>query len=121
MSQSSDSGMLSHEAGGAIGPYLRVKISAGKLAVAGLGTTNEPVELGSTTNREAFASGDIISIASRNKQGSVELTAAGVIAAGAAVYGAASGKVSTTASGNAIGVAKTAAGADGDVIEVIRY
>src|SRR5574343_27922 len=41
------------------------------------------------------------------------------LAAGASLYAADDGKVSDTASGAAIGVAMEAAGADGDVVEVL--
>lgn len=53
--------------------------------------------------------------------GTLLLTAAGAIAAGAQVHTAASGKVNDVAASTSrpFGVALTAAGADGDLIEVI--
>ncbi len=46
-----------------------------------------------------------------------KMTASGVIAAGATIYGDINGKISTTVSGNPIGIALEAATADGDIIE----
>ena len=49
------------------------------------------------------------------------LTARGHFATSVAVYGAASGQISTTVSGAALGVSLEAAAAANDVIEVLRY
>jgi len=56
-----------------------------------------------------------------NDAGTFEVTAAGIISAAAAIYGAADGKISATPSGPIIGHAIEAATADGDQIEVILY
>ena len=120
MSQYMDSSYHSFTAGVAIAQYLRVKISSGKLAVAVAGVTDEPVEIGYITEA-AFADLDVRTVRLRNGGGTGKLIASAAITAGAAIYGAASGKVSATASGSAIGIAIEAAAADGDVIEVLYY
>jgi hypothetical protein len=51
--------------------------------------------------------------------GTKKMIAAAAVTAGAYVYGAASGKVSSVANGNIAGIARDAATADGDVIEVM--
>lgn len=66
-------------------------------------------------------SGDVISVALPTKEGTRLMTAAAAISAGANVYGAASGKVSSVANGNFKGIAREAASADGDVIEVLAF
>jgi hypothetical protein len=98
-------------AAGAVGQFLRVK-TPGAVAVAGaldqsFGTAFEA----------SFAAGEI-PIILKNAQGSQKMVAAGAITEGANVYGAASGKISAVANGNLEGIAKEAAAADGDVIEV---
>jgi hypothetical protein len=100
-------------------PYLRVKITAGVIALAGaadqdIGTLNKrhlSTGLGSSADAAVVLS---------NAQGVVKMIAAGAITIYARVYGAASGKVSATANGNFIGYAMTATTADGDEIEVFR-
>ena len=56
-----------------------------------------------------------------NGSGTFEMTASGAISAGAAIYGAADGKVSVTPSGPIIGTCIEAATADGDQVECILY
>lgn len=98
-------------AAGAIGQFLRVK-TPGAVAVAGA------LDQSFGTAFEArFAAGEI-PIMLKNAQGSQKMVAAGVIAEGGYAYGAASGKVSAVANGNIEGIAKEAAAADGDIIEV---
>jgi len=63
----------------------------------------------------------VVPVILRNAEGTVPMVASAAIAAGVAVYGAASGKIATTVSGAAIGVSCEAAAADGDIIEVMRY
>lgn len=103
----------------AISQDLRVKITSGVLVVAVAGVTDETVELGTMSRNGAI--GEVVGVHLRSKQGTTRMVASAAIAMGAAVYGAAAGKISTTASGTAIGIACEAAAADGDVIEVLRY
>lgn len=96
--------------------YLRVKLSAGVLELAGASDR----ELGITTRRiEASVPGDVLL---RTANGTVPMVAAGAIAQGATVYTAASGKINDVQASGAfrVGIALEAATADGDVIEVLR-
>ena len=120
MAQYVDGNFKTFTAGAAIGEHLRVKLTAGLLAVAGVGATDEPLEIG-TLRDPSFASGDVRSVRLRGAAGSCKMVAAGAIAVGVAVYGAASGQISTTVSGAALGVSLEAAAAANDVIEVLRY
>lgn len=101
-------------AGGALAQYRRVRLDAGKLAYAGAADTDGV----GVMSRPSFADGDVVSVILRTAQGTVTMVAAGAITAGATCYAAASGKVAS--SGTVIaGVAIDAAGADGDLIEVL--
>lgn len=101
-------------ANGAIDQYRRVKLSSGKVAVSG---ATDP-DIG-TIERETFADGDVVAVRLMNAQGTRKMVAADSFSAGAALYGAASGKVSDTANENFIGTALEAATTDGDVVEVL--
>ena len=66
------------------------------------------------------AIGDDVAVALHSKQGTVEAVAAAAIAVDAIVYTAAAGKVSVSAStALPLGIAITAATADGDIIEIM--
>lgn len=103
----------------AIGPYLRVKLTAGVLALAGA----DDVEVG-TTQRRVLVTGlgrvDAAAVVLPNAPGTVKMIAAGAIDQYAEIYGAAGGKMSATPNGNFLGFAMEAATADGDAIEVLR-
>ena len=113
-----ESNTRTFEAGAAIGRHLRVKLTSGTLAVAGATDTEEV----GTMNEASFAAGEVKAVRLRSAMGTAEMVAAGSITVGSEIFTAASGKVSTTQATNAVrvGVALTAAGADGDVIEVLR-
>lgn len=116
MSQYVETASRSFEAGGAIGRHLRVTLTAGQLALAGIGVR----ELG-TVEEAAFAAGDRRAVRLRTAQGTTKMVAAGAITAGADVYTAANGLVNVSAAGAyLVGTALEAAGAAGDVIEVLR-
>jgi len=113
MSQFVETNLKGLTAGGALGQYLRVT-GATSLSLAGAST----VELGTLENA-TFASGDLGQVRLRTANGTAKMVADGVIAAGATVYAAASGKIAS--SGTVfVGTALEAAGADNDVIEVLR-
>jgi len=103
-------------AAAAIAQNLRVKVgSDGRISVADADET----EVG-TTARPSFAANDEISVDLASLEGTTLFTAAGTIAAGAKVYGADAGKVSTTAtSAVPIGIALFGAAAN-ELIEVVR-
>lgn len=116
MSQYVDSGCRAFTAGAAIGKNLRVKLTSGKLALAGI--TDR--EIG-TTEQASFADGDVVMVRLRTAPGTVKMTAAAAISAGALCYTAANGKTSVSAAtAYIVGHALEAATADGDVIEVVR-
>ncbi len=117
MSQYVETACKTFTAGAAIPLYARVKLTAGKLAVAGLADK----ELG-TAEQEAFADGDVIAVRLRTAQGTCKMLAVEALAVGAAVYTEADGKVQDTAAETSflVGTALEAATADGDVIEVLR-
>ena len=103
--------------GAAIGQHLRVKV--GSDATITVAAANDS-DVG-TTARETFASGEEVAVELASLEGTAKMVAAGVVAIGAKVYGAAAGKVSTTSSSaQPVGIALSAAAADGDVIEVLR-
>ena len=106
-------------AGGAVGQYLRVVLTTGKVAVAAI-TDGPSTEIG-VAEQPAFADLDVIPIRVRNAQGTQKMVAAEALAVGAAVYTAASGMVADTAAATSYlrGIALTAAGASGDIIEVM--
>jgi hypothetical protein len=86
--------------------------------------TNSGVVAGALTQDIGVAmvdgvSGEPIAVALPTKEGTIRMIAAAAISAGASVYGAASGKVSSVANGNLKGISREAATADGDVIEVV--
>lgn len=96
-------------------PYLRVKLSAGYLVVAGAADD----ELGTLENR-ALSNEGSAAVVPANAEGTRLVVAAGVIAQYADVYRAASGKVSATPNGKRLGIALEAAAADGDQIEIYQ-
>lgn len=116
MSQQVDGSYKSFVAGGAIAQYARVKLTAGKLAAAGL--TDKEIGI---IQEATFADGDRVSVKLRTGSGTHKMIAAGAVTAGATVNTAASGKCddAVTATGFQLGTALEAATADGDVIEVL--
>lgn len=103
-------------AGAAIAKHLRVKLSSGKLAVAGLADN----DIG-TIDYAVFADGEDAAVNLRSLQGTEIVIAGGEITLGAKVYTAADGKVSATGAGTSYlrGIALEAAAADGDIIEIM--
>lgn len=111
MSQYFDTAVVPDTAAGAVGQYLRVR-TPGAIAVAG--ALDQSI---GTMEVAALAAGPC-SVRLKTAQGTQKMVAAAAISAGAYVYGAASGKVSSVANANIEGIAKEAATADGDIIEV---
>jgi len=114
MSQFVHAPVKSFTAGGALGQYLRVKASSGKMALAG--TSDR--ELG-VTEYEVFADLDPIAVRIRTAEGTFKGVASEAITAFAICYAGASGKVASTGT-VMVGIALEAATADGDVIEIMR-
>lgn len=114
MSQYVETACKTFTAGGAIAVFLRVKLSAGVLAAAGV---NED-EIG-TIERATFASGDKVAVRLLSAQGTRKMVASAAISAGARIYQAAGGKISATPAGKCLGLALEAASDEDDVIEVL--
>jgi len=114
MSQFVETNCRTFTAGAAIAQYLRVKLSAGKLAAAGA----TDADLG-TIERDSFADGDEVSVRLWNAPGTRKMVAAGAITQYANVYGASGGKVDDVSNEKFIGIALEAATGDGSIIEVL--
>lgn len=112
MSQFFEENVIPETAAGAVAAYLRVKTPG---AVAAAGALDQSI---GTMNTDCLAAGPC-SVRARTATGTRKMVAAAAISAGAYVYGAASGKVSSVGNGNIEGIAREAATADGDVIEVL--
>ena len=110
-----ESGKKTLTAGEDLAARRRVKLSGSTIVYADAGEN----AIGVT--EYAIANGQDGAVRMLNDAGTFEVTAAGVISAAAAIYGAADGKVSATPSGPTIGNAIEAATADGDRIEVVLY
>jgi hypothetical protein len=102
-------------AGAALPLYANVKLASGVLQLAGA-TDYDAI---GTVQREAFASGDLVPVRLHHANGTHLMIASAAIAVNAVVNQAASGKVQTGAGDAKRGIAKTAATANGDYIEVI--
>lgn len=114
MSQINQSARRAFTAGLAIAIYLRVIVTAGKLAIAG--STDH--EIG-TIDEEAFADGDVRPVNLRTAQGTSKFVASEAITAGNPFYAASGGKVA--ASGTVlIGIALEGASGNNSVFEGIR-
>ena len=100
----------------AIGQYLRVKLTAGKLVLAGL-TDND---IG-TTYAPVLEADKPVAVIPRGRSVVRKHVADGVVALHATVYTAANGKVSATngASSKVRGIATTPATGDGSIIDVL--
>jgi len=115
MSQYVNGNVKTFTAGGAIAVDLLVKISSGKLAVAGLLD-----EILGTMEAASFADGDVASVRLKSAAGTHSCVSENAIAEGAAVYGRAGGKVDDVSTGaTRLGIALEAATAANDVIEVL--
>lgn len=113
MSQYNDTGVMSLTCNGALAANLRVKYPSGTLALAGA----SDVAVG-TVEVATFTGAVLCAVRLRSAQGTRKMVASEAITVGATVYAAASGKVAS--SGTVYeGIAITAAGANGDVIEVM--
>lgn len=114
MSQYIHAPVKSFVAGGALGQHLRVKATAGKMALAGASDR----ELG-TLEYSTFADGDAAAVRIRTAEGTFKGIASEAITAYAVCYAAAGGKVSATGT-VIVGITLEAATSDGDVIEIMR-
>lgn len=111
MSQFFESACRPDTAAGAVAVNLRVKTPG---AVAAAGALDQSI---GTMEVDCLAAGPC-TVRLKTAEGTRKMVAAAAISAGALVYGAASGKITSVANGNIEGIAMEAASADGDVIEV---
>jgi hypothetical protein len=115
MAQFTESGHKTFTSGSTLARYLRVKTPA---AVVAAGAAD--AELGVVT-RAVTTSGDPADVLLRTAQGTTPMVASVAINVGDTVYTAADGKIGTETSGTLrIGIALSAATADGDIVEVLR-
>jgi spore maturation protein SpmB len=115
MSQKVDTSEKTFTADGAIPIHSLVRMTATGVDVCGI--AHHAI---GTATRAAFASGDAIAVKLISGSGTHKVIASAALAQGADAFTAASGKVGATAStAYRIGKCLEAAGADGDVIEVL--
>jgi hypothetical protein len=118
MSVQNDNGFKSFLATAALGAFRRVKNTAGSgtyVEYAGAGEQH----IGVTQLAAAILTEVTVKV--RSGPGTFKVIAADDFAAGATLYGAATGYVSDTSSGSAIGIALEAAAGSGSVIEMLGY
>lgn len=91
------------------------------------GTVTEPPEVdiagvgvrGIGVNQYLVSADDDCAVVPYNKEGTIEMVAAGAFSIGADVYPAAGGKIDDTVVGEKLGVALEEATADGDIVEIM--
>lgn len=114
MSQQFDNADQPMTLGGTVSKYQRVKFSGATVVVAGL------TDRGIGVAMRGGVSGDVVTIRMDTPGRSTKMIANAAISAGADVYSAANGRVSTSAStAFRVGRAKEASAAAGDRIEII--
>lgn len=121
MATQSDPCEKTFTAGGTITKFALVKLSAANTVIVttGVGDADGAV-IGVAQN--AASTGGAVNVRLLHCAGSLKIVAAKAITAGSRVYTAASGKgTDATTSNTSIGLANSAAGADGDVIEIIPH
>lgn len=115
MAVQNEGGIKAFTASGALAAWRRVQLVASsgtEVEYAGadeefIGVTQAPA-----------ADGESVAVRLRGMSGTFKVEAAGAITAGAAIYGASSGRIDDTASGQAIGTDLTATAAAGGIAEV---
>ena len=113
-----DGGYKTFRAGEALLVNLLVKLNSdGEVILAGPG--DDPIGIVSALGAGYGAAGTLVTVCLLNKQGTAVVTASAAIALGAKVYPAAAGKVSSSSTGRAVGIALLAATTAGDEIEVL--
>jgi len=114
MSQICEGNTKTFTAGEDLEAFRRVKFSAGTVIYSDAGE----VWIGIT--QQKVSSGEHVSIKLRTGAGTQKVVAATTFAIGAALYGAADGKVDDVVLGQVFGTALEAATAAGDIIEAIQ-
>lgn len=115
-----NNGIVTFTANGTLTEKMRVKITAASATtpaqVEAAGAGEQHIGITET----AAADTTLVAVRMRAAGGTQEAMAAGAFAVGATLYGAAAGKVDDASSGTAIGIAKQAATADGDIVEIVE-
>ena len=116
MTSTYEGGIRPFDTDAAIARYSLVKFaSADTVTVSG--ATDAPL---GTVLEQAHSAGQTVAVRLLNRPGTMKCIAAGPFAAGAVVYGVASGQVDDVAAGNVrVGVALEAAAAAGDIVEIL--
>jgi len=113
-----DGGYKTFRAGEDLLTNLLVKLNSdGEVILAGPG--DNPIGVVKALGAGYGASGTPVTVALMNKQGSVVVIASAAIALGSKVYPTAAGKVSSSSTGRAVGIALQAATTPGDEIEIL--
>jgi hypothetical protein len=116
MSQQTETVVKTFTATEALAVFRRVKLTAGSgVAVEYADQADSNAYVGVT--QQAAAITTAVPVALKGRGRTYKVTAADSFAVLATLYAAADGKVSDSSSGNVIGTALEAAGADGDVVE----
>ena len=111
---------MTFEAGATLAQYTLVKMGSGGTITNSTGVASEDNDVFGVV-QESAVSGDSVLVTSLAGVASFKVLVGGAISKGAKVYTAASGKGSATATSlTYLGLARQAATADGDIIEVVR-
>jgi len=114
--QQQDSAYGSILSGAALEPNRLIKLSSGTAVYCTATTTDRPI--GVTVNRTT-ASGQVVQFKFLNAPGTIIISSASTLTAGAMVYPAASGQVSSTSTTSILGITIQAATAANDLVEVV--
>jgi predicted RecA/RadA family phage recombinase len=111
---------MTFEAGATLAQYTLVKMGSGGTITNSTGVASEDNDVFGVV-QEAASSGDSVLVTNLNNIASFKVKCAGAISKGAKVYTAASGLATATATSlTMIGLARDAATAANDIIEVLR-
>jgi hypothetical protein len=112
---------FSIEAGADLANHRLIKMSGSQAVYNTATATDNPIGV----SKLNVKNGEDISINPMNKEGTVEITAAGAIGQGEDVFAAADGKIQALPAGagtyRKIGMAMAPASGDGSIIEVLPY
>lgn len=111
---------MTFESAGTLAQFTLVKMGSGGTISNSTGVASEDNDVFGVV-QEAATSGDSVRVTNLNCVGSFKVKCAGAISRGAKVYTAASGLATATATSlTCIGLAREAATAANDIIEVVR-
>jgi len=114
-------GILTFQAGEDLEAHRRVKIESGTVTTPPEVVYADAGEQAIGVTELAVSDGGAVAVKLNTFPGSVECVAADTFSVPAILYAAADGKVSDSSNGTAIGIAKEAATAAGDVVEILGF